>query len=128
MTAFQIIVILVATLILILIYIGVWWLITKTQSQGTIYPPIVNQCPDGWLTDSSSNCIVPNSFNLGNLSAFNSTTIPGYFLNPVTNQNEMSILDTAWAGYSVGTPVCNKKLWSNVHNVFWDGISNSNQC
>jgi len=122
---FKIIVVLVAVALFIIILTGIGILINTANHIGTVYPPIINQCPDGWMTDGSSNCIIPSNVNLGTLSNF--SKVPGYFVNNSTGAQEINFSDRGW---SVGgiTSQCNKRLWANSNSIVWDTISNYNQC
>ena len=125
MDLFKVIVIVVALLLLIVILTTVGILINTSNHASTVYPPTQNQCPDGWLTDGSSNCIIPANINLGSLT--NYSNISGYFKNSATNAEEINFSDDGWTGNG-RTTQCNKRLWANTHGIVWDTISNYNQC
>jgi hypothetical protein len=125
MDMFKIIVVVVAVLLFIVVLTMIGLLINTTNHTGTVYPPIINQCPDGWMTDGSSNCIIPSNINLGNLTSFEK--VPGYFVNASTGKKEINFADVGWSVYGM-TDQCNKRLWSNTNNIVWDTISNYNGC
>jgi hypothetical protein len=125
MDLFKIITVVIAVLLFIVIMTLVGILINTSNHLGTVYPPILNQCPDGWMADGSNNCIIPSNINLGNLTDF--STLPGYFVNQTTGQSEINFSDRGWDGNGM-TSQCNKRLWCNTNNIVWDTISNYNQC
>jgi hypothetical protein len=123
MDLFKIIVVLVAFFILIVVLTLVGFLI-QTADGNSIYPPTVNQCPNQWMTDGSSNCIIPVSHNVGTMTDFSKT--PGFFINE-KGDKVINFADNSWSSNGV-SPQCNKRLWSNTNNIIWDTISNYNQC
>lgn len=90
-------------LIIVLLIIGVSLYTAKYSSA---YPPVLANCPDYWLDNSSGNaseCI--NVKSLGNSAC----------------QRKMD-----FSSYSTGNAgLCSKKKWANSCNVTWDGISNN---
>jgi len=127
MDLFKIIVVVVAVVMLIVILTLVAFLINSTNHEGTVYPPTVTQCPDNWVVDGSSNCIIPTSGNLGTLTPDKYSTISGYFVNAITQKPTINFADAAWSANGM-TSQCNKRLWANTYNIVWDTISNYNQC
>lgn len=125
MDLFRITVIVVAVVIFIIIMTLIGILIQTANAQGGTYPPILNPCPDGWMVDGSSNCIIPSNINLGNVSDFSTTA--GYFVNPYSGNQEINFADAGWTVNGITTQ-CNKKLWANTNGIVWDTISNYNQC
>jgi hypothetical protein len=128
MDLFKIIVVSVAIFLLIVILTSIGFLINKSNRVSSIYPPTTNQCPDNWMVDGSSNCIIPtNNINLGNLNPSDYSSIPGYFQNGTTGASKINFSDPSWANNGM-TSQCNQKLWANTHGIVWDTISNYNQC
>jgi hypothetical protein len=125
MDLFKVIVVVIALILLIVILTLIGILINTSNHIGSVYPPIINQCPDGWMTDGSNNCIIPKSNNLGTLKNYSS--VPGYSLNDTTGFEEINFSDPGWSGNGM-TSQCNKRLWSNTNGIVWDTISNYNQC
>jgi hypothetical protein len=127
MDLFKIIVVVVAVVMLILILTLVAFLINSTNHEGTVYPPTITQCPDNWMVDGTSKCIIPASGNLGTLTPDKYSTVPGYFFNNTTQKNTINFSHPAWSAKGM-TSQCNKRLWANTYNIVWDTISNYNQC
>ena len=111
MTIFHILTLVIAILIfsILLIYTGV-----QMAKQKTIYPPIINNCPDAWTVDASGNCIIPQDpkSNIGTLTTkplyyydgnngssnfTNSTMTHGYSFLP-----QMNVNNTSYKGTSAG--------------------------
>jgi len=75
------------------------------------YPPVVAQCPDYWLDESTGNevngskCV--NVKNLGKDSC----------------KTEMDFSKPMWLG---DQGLCNKKRWARACDLNWDGVTNSN--
>ncbi len=126
---FKIIVVLIAVLILALMLTLVWYSIHLNNTQGTIYPPTKNPCPDAWLMDASGNCVLPMKANLGNLNPASYSAIPGFIpANADGNRRPaVNFSDPAWSASGM-TPTCAQKLWANSNGIVWDTISNYNQC
>ncbi len=91
-------------LIICLIAIG-FSLYTAKFSE--VYPPVLANCPDYWLDNSSgdaSQCF--NEKDLGN-SACQRT------------------MDFSSMGFSGQSGMCKKKSWAKSCNITWDGITNN---
>lgn len=136
MDFFKIIVVLVALLLLITILTIIGFLINTSNHVGTVYPPTINSCPDGWLKDTRtkttnsisgakfSGCIIPkNNVNLGTLT--NYPNIRGYY--KIDDVEGINFDDSLWFGNGM-TAECNKKMWANTNGIVWDTITNYNQC
>jgi hypothetical protein len=106
MADFQQIVIMIAIVLLIicLIFIGVSLYRNKSSVQ---YPPVVANCPDYWLdesTDTTSKCV--NAKNLGNS----------------TCQKMYDFSSSAWSG---DRGLCAKKKLAQECDLTWDGVTNN---
>jgi hypothetical protein len=123
MELFKIIVVVVALLLLITILTVIGFLINTSNHIGTVYPPTLNQCPDGWLTDGSNNCIIPKNINLGTLTDYSG--VKGYYKK--NDVEGINFSDSLWFGNGM-TAECNKRLWANTNGIVWDTITNYNQC
>jgi len=136
MDFFYLITIAIAIVILTIVLVGVWYVIKTTNAKGTIFPNVVNQCPDLWLVDNTTgNCIIPDvsfnatttSPNLGILTQSTYSLIPGYAVSSL-GYNEINFSDAGWASQSVSSATCAKKTWASVNGVVWDTVTNYNQC
>lgn len=134
MDSFQIIVLLIATVVLILILTVIGINLTKNKNK-VVYPPIANQCPDYWKVSSDgTSCTIPMSGETNSGSIFSSgTNIP--FTNdpantanyvPGLNANTINFNDPGWVVNKNST--CNKQIWANKYKIVWDGVSNYNSC
>jgi hypothetical protein len=123
MDPFYIIVIVIAviSLILCLVAIGI-----SLQSSTTKVPFPSTQavCPDGWGTDA--NFCYMDSVNRGSVVA-------------LSNSNSYDASHNVWnikantytgTGFSINpaATICDKQIWAKNTGVFWDGVSNYNQC
>ena len=117
-------------MILILIFIG---LMMKTQNQSTVYPPIVNTCPDGWaIALDGSSCTIPDpnvptdSKNVGKYQTQTdiSNTLIGY---ATVTSYIFSPSDPLWTSGG-RTTICEQKNWAINNQIAWDGVSNYNSC
>jgi hypothetical protein len=117
----------VVFMILILIFIG---LMMKTQNQNTVYPPVVNTCPDNWsIAQDGSSCTIPidtKPSNMGSLitNANVKTSLAKY---ATVSNNTFSTHDPLWSSNGV-TAICGQKQWAVNNQISWDGISNYNSC
>lgn len=119
----------ITLLILILSYYGV--VMHKSLTENQLYPPKPpSDCPDYWTVASDGSCIVPpdSSKNTGNLYNANKTLLlnnntPGFN----TANGSINFTDSLWNIGGAGS-LCNKKKWSTLNNIMWDGVSNYNSC
>ena len=144
MDSFQIIVVIVATVLLILIFATIG-IVTKHYSTDNVaFPPVANTCPDTWSVDASGNCKIPgySTTNRGTIyktggnsglvlkatasgKTFDSATdTPGYDSTAGT----INFTDSASWGYSSKSPICNKSAWAKKYSISWDGVSNVIGC
>jgi hypothetical protein len=94
----------VILLILCLIAIGIS-LYTAKFSEA--YPPVLANCPDYWLDNSSgdaSECV--NEKGLGNAAC-------------------QQTMDFSGMGFSGQPGMCKKKAWAKSCDITWDGITNN---
>jgi len=127
MGRFHWITILVAVLVLLIVLIYVGILMTHGNKASKIYPPIANICPDYWLSDISGNCVVPapGSRNAPTTTLSSVKTSPGY--TPGYNGTSVDFNSATWvSGKSSAT--CSKQTWCQRIGVYWDGVSNYNNC
>lgn len=151
MDAFQKIVLVVATIILITLLIIVGMLLSR-DNKNKNFPPNALVCPDYWKEVGENECqpdYIKNT-NIGDWNNANPDNIDNtiadsgkvYFGTDSTPSNATKYDDT----YSVfervdnqsniykdnitltGTETCKKKKWANHWNIKWDGITNYNSC
>lgn len=130
-------------LILLLTYVG----ILLYYAKGTeVFPPNQKPCPDYWVMNADGKCVFPladTSRNRGSLGdsidkyKLSTTAVagtPGYTVGTVGANGAVtgSTIDFSNAGWKTkyGKPseLCNKKRWSEIYNIEWDGVTNTNQC
>lgn len=124
-------------LILMLTYVGILLYYSKSSSP---FPPYQNDCPDLWAKDVSGKCVFPKSSvarNRGTIAAgaaptewkITETNIPGLAIDDATKVSTIDFGNAGWASrYGKTSALCNQKFWSELNNITWDGVSNSNQC
>jgi hypothetical protein len=128
---FHLIAIGVAAVVLIvaLVFIGIMIVNGKKVKS---FPPLANVCPDFWLQDNSGNCVIPtdgrkNSIK-GGSSTLKSVSTPGLITERGINL-AIDFSNEGWSKYgSTKTANCGKRKWTKEHGVFWDGITNFNDC
>ena len=145
MDSFQIIVLVVATVLLIIIFATIGIVTKYYSTENVVFPPVANTCPDTWkVVDASGNCKIPGYdttnrgtiYNTGGNSGLvlkatdasktfdSATDTPGY---DSTNQT-INFTDSASWGYSSKSPICNKSAWAKKYSISWDGVSNVIGC
>jgi hypothetical protein len=129
MEYFYIIVLTVAIICLILT-LTVIGIILSSQTNAAVFPPTQNSCPDYWTSgdnggDTTKNICIPRNINIGTYGVIRDMSgVPGY----IYPSNKIDFGDAGWGGEYSKTNQCALKLWSNQHNISWDGISNFNGC
>jgi hypothetical protein len=121
-------VVLIALVVLIIILTWVGSTI-RAGLKSSIYPPVLNPCPDNWVSDASGNCLIPdlsgNNPNVGNVIDFSATN-PTTFGYDATNRL-IDFTNPGWA--SGGTSAqCGQRAWARANEIYWDTITNYNQC
>lgn len=146
MDKFYSIVVIVAFVVLVVALIGLGVMLQK-QDDATVFPPVQNQCPDGWTPDKTDGtnlgagvhdvCTMSNTEqkNVGTFLPADVTAFDKKYLikidgNDITDTT--TVLEQINSKYvvrfnSAALP-CDKKKWANAHGIIWDGISNYNQC
>jgi len=107
---FYTIVTIIAILLLIISFVTLGVIITNTSST-VIFPPLnsINPCPDFWtLSEDGKDCVRNESINQGNDNENN--TVPPQI--PKFNPSKM----------------CDNYKTIKTHNIYWDGLSNTNSC
>ena len=137
MDTFQIVVLVIATIILILIFATVS-ILAKYYDTGKIFPPKANTCPDYWRVDGSGNCMIPGSSSMNKGKIFdtsgktlltNDKTNTTYIYTPgyKSDDNVIDFNDPFWSTLGKSS-ICAKKAWANTNKIIWDGVSNYNSC
>lgn len=135
MDLFQKIVLAIATFLLILILVGMFFLM-RTQTSTAVFPPAVHPCPDGWQSDGGENCYYVGKN--GGTATPDTLSGSGYFAvktdGTYTDSNgiqqpsiHFSNSDPNWTANG-GQAICGKKQFVNQYGIYWDGVSNTNQC
>ena len=125
----------VAFFILLAALIVIGLMMTNSGSSSVAFPPLANSCPDFWLTDMSGNCVIPgstskNTINVppGSLSTLNTAGIK-YLPSNNTTPIKINFSDPAWETLKPGrSGICSKQDWAGIYGVYWDGVTNYNQC
>lgn len=93
-----------------------------------VYPDFQNICPDFWKTEGT--ICKPNGVNTPGPAKFDKlvrhdgvTTMDTP--NDLSHPHIIQTLDTNPKNWS---DVCDKFNWANTNGVYWDGVSNTNQC
>jgi len=99
-----------------------------TMKNAVPFPNFQNVCPDFWTFDGT--VCLPHGVNIpGPAQISASAAHPGVTLvvdpSSLTQSNMIESLDPNTKNW---TDVCDKFSWANTNGVYWDGISNNNQC
>jgi hypothetical protein len=97
----------VVGLIILLVIIGLS--LSKANSKGYNWPPVIGACPDYWLDlkGNGEECYNVKSLGICNL--------------PRTN--EKNTMNFNVAPFNSDTGTCSKYNWANKCKVTWDGIT-----
>ena len=115
-------------LIIILTFIG---LQIQTSKGVQSFPPSMTDCPDYWQMDMCGNCIIPSngSKNSGKLYdsnnlTINSTNTAGF--TSIGTNKAINFNAPEWTGRN--SAICTKRQWTSNNGIFWDGVTNYNNC
>ncbi len=155
MDAFQKIVLVVATIILITLLVIVGILLNR-DNKNKNFPPNALVCPDYWKEVGENEC-QPENTNIGDWNWNDPNTNSSENPNPINASGKVYFGTDSTSSsatkydddntYSVfekededgskiykdnitltGTETCKKKKWANHWNIKWDGITNYNSC
>ena len=154
MDAFQKIVLVVATIILITLLVIVGILLNR-DNKNKNFPPNALVCPDYWK-EVEENVCQPENTNIGDWNWNNDNNTKSnenpnpinasgkvYFGTDSTPSNATKYDDNTYSVFEkeedsikiykdnitlTGTETCKKKQWANHWNIKWDGITNYNSC
>jgi hypothetical protein len=146
MDKFYSIVVIVAFVVLVVALIGLGVMLQK-QDDATVFPPVQNQCPDGWTPDKTDGsglatgendvCTMSQTaseqknvgtFNPGSVTAFDKKYLVKSNGTDITTTTLDSLDSKYVVRFNSAALPCDKKKWANAHGIIWDGISNYNQC
>jgi hypothetical protein len=120
------IVLIIATIILISALVVVGISLTSGQNKKA-FPEYQYICPDYW--NANGTRCYPSSFgvNIPSPDKFtgNVPSIQHTGISLSSDKKAIEIIDTNdgnWSG------LCDKSSWARTNGIFWDGVSNSNQC
>ena len=104
----------IVILIISLVFIGIS---LSSSANNVIWPPMVPECPDYWISDGSGN---------------NSTCInvKGLGTCPPQSGQKYQTMNFNTSAFTGSSGTCNKYNWATNCNVSWDGITYgvSNPC
>ena len=140
MDTFRIVVLAIAVVVLIgfLAYVGS---MIKADVKSQMFPPISQQCPDGWtysetrgiLTDPTSpivstSCTSGGVANRGTAGTMKNLNYPNKDLIKLSDPTK-NIGAVGWGvTMKPATTVCLQREWANKNGISWDGVSNFNGC
>jgi hypothetical protein len=130
MDFFYISVITVAVILLIIILTFVGIQMKSNAGSKQAFPPSMSDCPDYWQMDSCGNCVIPSKgsknsgtlYNANNRLVSNSSNTVGFN----SSNNSINFNASGWTGSS--SAICTKRNWTSNNGVFWDGVTNYNNC
>ena len=136
MDAFQKIVLIVATIILITLLVIVGILLNR-DNENKIFPPRALECPDYWKNIGTTEVPVCQGTDGVNTGDWPSSALPVEFSDNSTASHGKKYDDKTITnndgksqpkGDYNGSDTCKYRKWSRHWGIHWDGISNYNSC
>ena len=91
----------IVTLVLLIISLAIFgYVITEGVSTAN-FPSYVSKCPDYWVWDGTSKCVLQGALNRG-----------------IVND----------ANYIPSDDICKNQKWARDNRIVWDGVINTNRC
>lgn len=120
------IVLVIAVILLIVALVFVGYML-NTRGRNTTFPEYQSVCPDFWTLDGSGCRPPPGGRNTPSPDKFAGTppSIQHDGVQVNTATKKVVSLNTSsefWAN------LCSKSDWAKTNGIFWDGVSNTNQC
>ena len=117
-------------LMIVLVILGI--VIAYPSHNTAPFPPTTNTCPDYWTTGSLSlkqnRCYMPRcGVNTGGLCDHNGKVYTG---NDYVHKDDKGLyyIDVSKSLSTNPLPFCSFNDWATLHNISWNGVSNTNQC
>ena len=113
--------------IMTIIYI---YIVKKFYIKNLINPPIINTCPEGWITsynnDNSQYDIICSNKNNDNIGSYDKTEF-SLFNNVIHDENKPSfnLLNEHYTNSLSYT--CDRYKFAKLHNISWNGITNDTE-
>jgi len=108
MATFQAIVSITAIVTLVLIFILVLLALQFAKNNG-VWPPVLSQCPDYWVDQSTNGSKCVNVKDLGTCHA--------------STSGAHTIMDFSTPNYRGSNGLCQKYNWATNCGISWDGIT-----
>ena len=120
------VVLIIATIILIIALVAVGISLTMGSNKKP-FPEYQYVCPDYW--DASGSLCFPSKFNV-NIPTPDKFTgaVPSIGHTGVKLSEDKKKIVSIDTNDNVWSGVCDKSSWSKTNGLFWDGVSNYNQC
>ena len=96
------------------------------QPNGIIKPSLVKDMTKMYPIYQATNNNGVITFGSGVKYPFDTPSNPPID-NSITNTVIFNINDSAWANQG-GSIICTKRNFSNQYGIYWDGVTNTNQC
>jgi len=103
------------------------YIVKKFYIKNLINPPIINTCPEGWVTsyknDYNQNDIICTNNNKNNIGYYDQTEFSLYE-NVIHNDNKSSfnLLNKHYTDSLSYT--CDRYKFAKSHNISWNGLTN----
>lgn len=89
-----------------------------------------NKVDVGGTTSTTGSAIKTNWTNSKKIGVVAPSYVPSTLPSPLTATSNYAVFrtsDTTWSNKGA-VPLCQQKKFSNNNNIYWDGVSNTNQC
>tara|TARA_Y100001935_G_C17295220_1_gene505727 strand:+ start:829 stop:1185 length:357 start_codon:yes stop_codon:yes gene_type:complete len=106
------------------------YIVKKFYIKNLINPPIINTCPEGWITsynnDNSLYDIICSNKNNDNIGSYDKTEF-SLFNNVIHDENKPSfnLLNEHYNNSLSYT--CDRYKFAKLHNISWNGITNDTE-
>jgi len=134
MDTFRIVVLSIAVIVLIgfLAFAGS---MIKTDVRSQTFPPVSQQCPDGWAyhEDKEGDVITHKKCTSASNATTNLGTGDTNMKKLYPRPDDITLTGTfKTAGWGItmkpSVTVCQQRDWANKNGISWDGVSNYNGC
>lgn len=102
--------VLYTALIILILLLGFIAIMLRNSKTDVVFPPVVNQCPDYWLSTAKDVCVDTHSL----------AVVESCYTNSGSKEKDFTTSD-----YEGPSGQKAKLQWANACGVQWDGITNN---
>jgi len=128
LSKFNIYTVIIFFFVFIIMTIFYIYIVKKFYVKNLINPPIVNTCPEGWVTsynnDYNQNDIICTNKNKKNIGSYDKNEFSLYE-NVISDYNKSSfnLLNEHYSNSLSYT--CDRYKFAKLHNISWNGLTNN---